>query len=342
MQYNKYALALVLLAASAFAGVAEDAKKVKELLASASQDADNKFESLTTEQKTGLNLTPAQMTALESKNPDKNADILQILQDVYVEEIFKLGVNGKISASDFEKYNDFQKILTKEKYDAIKAHEDTGKLLTADQLKAYIFDGAALPSAAPRVLTSDYKIAKINSMIDMGVNGKISASEFERYNDFPELLTQEKYDAIKAYEDTGKLLTAGELKAYIFDNGTLPNESKSVENLSEDIMKNHINSEGKLKEDSKAALKLAGISEHKINKLVAVDKLTKDEVDKILNSVDSNPDGNNPVGTGGSSSSVAIPFYQNKLFIGVVVVLVLASIGGGAYMMTHKSEETDL
>ena len=85
-----------------------------------------------------------------------------------------------------------------------------------------------------------------------------------------------------------------------------------------------------------------GLSQEQIDALTKAKATKASEIADILNSVDSNPDGNNPVGTGGSSSSVAIPFYQNKLFIGVVVVLVVASIGGGAYMMTHKSEETDL
>ena len=46
--------------------------------------------------------------------------------------------------------------------------------------------------------------------------------------------------------------------------------------------------------------------------------------------------------SGASTKEESVPFYKTYTFMGVSGVLLLALIAGGAYMMTHKTEETDL
>lgn len=37
-----------------------------------------------------------------------------------------------------------------------------------------------------------------------------------------------------------------------------------------------------------------------------------------------------------------VPFYRTNWFMTISVVVLIAAIGGGAYIMTHKTDETDL
>jgi hypothetical protein len=188
-------------------------------------------------------------------------------------------------------------------------------------------------------------------------DGKLSGSTKESFGN---LVTDELFAAIKSKEDaTAKRITEGELVEVIKALEAASEQKKKAEQEQKDKeaakqaliakIKAALANVKDFSELTTDAIKDLGLTDKQVEALKKA-KVTKDtsdaEIEKILNgkAEATTSSGSSTVTDSGTEKgkNAEIPFYKNPWIMVPSGLILLSAIGGGVFMMTRKTEDTDL
>jgi len=326
MKYIKYAVALVILSSSAFASV-YDLDQISDKIAEHMSIEFNSLNGIDPEL-----LTPSQYQKLADDDTidlfDKDA-IKKALEDL---EVVEKAEKERIEREKIEKANAAELLDLAEK--AKKAKEDAASAMSK------VGENSATEPKKPGENNSSLEFAKKLTKADQDAAANKKTDQDAAAN---KKADQDVLDvsAKKNAEDAAKK-RAGQDTIDVDVSSNKKADAASIKVALKNIAKF-----SDLSKESFEALKL-NTEQIKALKTANVTKETTDaEINKILkDNAGSSDDGKPPVNISGSISSGDVSSNEeygglvyNYWFIGISSVLVLLAIGGGAYMMTRKTEE---
>jgi len=304
MQYNKYALALVLLASSAFAAasvVEPDYEAVSnDLMRSFPKSSKKQISSITDKGKEIL--TPGQLAALQASNDDKltKRKIIEILKRVYDEE-----------------------------KEAEKLAAETAKKPAGQQDED--LDGSNI---------SNVSLTPLLDNIDAGQKKPAGQQDAPQDDAAGQKKPAGQQDAPQD-DAAGQKKPAGQQDAPQDDaagqktplDNKIEDEKDAREKAAKDLavkVKAAIPADKSFDKMDQAEIDKLGLTSEQVEALKKFKATNTSDIADILKK-------SKPVDSGAETS-----FFKTNLFYGIAGILVLSAIGGGAYMITRKSEETDL
>jgi len=250
-----------------------------------------------------------------------------------VEKIWQYANGGNISGRDKTVYGS---ALKEEQYNSIKMFESkSGRGLTETEISDYLEKGQLLPYSI------DQRIKEIIGFPP----GKIGEA-----SEITEFAEPEQISAIKALEQTGAKVSEKELKEILSGSGIpTPVPPPPAPSPDDDLATKILNLIKSGKIDA-ASIKGLGVTDAQIiKKLIETKNLdSKEKVEAILNAAQPAPDAPVPgkateVDTKGAlNENSKYPWYTNPWYLGIGGILLFSTIGGGVYMMTRKTNETEL
>jgi uncharacterized protein YwbE len=263
-----------------------------------------------------------------------------LTKDEMAAEIVKLYVkDGKIDKSHKDALVALK--LTTGQVDKLLA--ETG--LDANKIKAILNAPDATPAATPKPLT-EAEIAK-EIFGKYLKDGKINSDDVSKKAIMALGITSAQFDKLVAIDKIDSVTKIEEnLKA------TAPAPASANTKINIDfaaILKIAAANAGKIVEANRDALKLLGLSAAQIDLLLTASGL--DSVDKIekLLITGTEPSNNEKPKTTEIKAEAAEkgdgangPWYTSGWVLGISGILIISAIGGGAYIITRKSNETDL
>jgi hypothetical protein len=261
-----------------------------------------------------------------------------LTKDEMAAEIVKLYVkDGKIDKSHKDALVALK--LTTGQVDKLLA--ETG--LDANKIKAILNAPDATPAATPKPLT-EAEIAK-EIFGKYLKDGKINSDDVSKKAIMALGITSAQFDKLVAIDKIDSVTKIQEnLKA------TPPASATTKINIDfAAILKIAAANAGKIVEANRDALKLLGLSAAQIDLLLTASGL--DSVDKIekLLITGTEPSNNAKTKTTEIKAETAEkgdgangPWYTSGWVLGISGILIISAIGGGAYIITRKSNETDL
>jgi hypothetical protein len=289
---------------------------------------------------TGLDVTKikAILNAPDASGPAPAPAPKTLTQDEIAADIVKLYVkNGKIDKSHKDALESLN--LTTGQIAQILA--ETG--LDATKIKAILNAPDATPAATPKPLT-EAEIAK-EIFGKYLKDGKINSDDVSKKAIMALGITSAQFDKLVAIDKIDSVTKIQEnLKA------TPPASATTKINIDfAAILKIAAANAGKIVEANRDALKLLGLSAAQIDLLLTASGL--DSVDKIekLLITGTEPSNNAKTKTTEIKAETAEkgdgangPWYTSGWVLGISGILIISAIGGGAYIITRKSNETDL
>ena len=259
-----------------------------------------------------------------------------------VEKIWQYANGGNISGRDKTVYGS---ALKEEQYNSIKMFESkSGRGLTETELSDYLEKGRLLP----------YTVEQRLKQIMAFPPGKIGeASEIKEFAEPEQIkVIETKETELKArISDAllGKILeakNAAALEELAKPEVAVPPPAPPADDDLATKILNLIKS-GKI---DAASIKGLGVTDAQIiKKLIETKNLdSKEKVEAILNAAQPAPDAPVPgkateVDTKGAlNENSKYPWYTNPWYLGIGGILLFSTIGGGVYMMTRKTNETEL
>jgi hypothetical protein len=260
-----------------------------------------------------------------------------LTQDEIAAEILKYVKDGKINTAHKAELESLK--LTTGQVDKLFA--ETG--LDANKIKAILNAPDATPAATPKPLT-EAEIAK-EIFAKYVKDGKINSDDVSKKAIMALGITSAQFDKLVAIDKIDSVTKIQEnLKA------TPPASATTKINIDfAAILKIAAANAGKIVEANRDALKLLGLSAAQIDLLLTASGL--DSVDKIekLLITGTEPSNNAKTKTTEIKAETAEkgdgangPWYTSGWVLGISGILIISAIGGGAYIITRKSNETDL
>ena len=290
-----------------------------------------------TEKASGIKITKNQLTEILNINDDMKLEIwLKNLEETIqlqkekakAEKILKL-TDGDLWLSTLANDEDFKGLATAKQIEVIKATEKAaGNKITTETLTEILringdeelenrlkeLEEAAIQHQKEKAKADfDEKIQKILKLTD----GDVWLSTLVIDKDFKRLVTAEQFEVIKAKETkTGKKITAEELEKILKadDNATLTEMLKDLIEIDDVGANNQTQSQTQYQSQTQSN---SGSN-------------SNNQSDSIFDPISNS-----------NNQSTKMSWYMTKpaLIVGSLAVLALC---GGAYMMSNKSEETDL
>jgi hypothetical protein len=351
MKYNnKYAIALVLLASSAFGASSAPSVPDYSALTTAVNNAlgaDKTFKGIDDAAKTSLNFSPEQLAAFEVKKDEvlDGTKIKEILEEVYKTQVAE-AEKQKAEAAEAERQAAEAAEAERQKAEALKN-------ATPDQIPSV--DNAPNPSGDDKTPNpsgennpnpSDKDETPKQDTTDEKNAAKVAEDEKNAAK-----VAEDEKNAAKVAEDEKNAAKVAEDNKKLAEQKQKDDDEKANKTTDDPIAKikaalDSVDDFSKLSAD---AIKALGLTEKQVEALkkANVTKATTDEdINKALK-------GEAEATTSSGSSSVTdsgtekgknaeIPFYKNAWIMVPSGVILLSAIGGGVFMMTRKTEDTDL
>jgi hypothetical protein len=280
---------------------------------------------------------PVTVPASDNSGPSP-APTKTLTKDEMAAEIVKLYVkDGKIDKSHKDALVALK--LTTGQVDKLLA--ETG--LDVTKIKAILNAPDATPSATPKPLT-EAEIAK-EIFAKYLKDGKINSDDVSKKAIMALGITSAQFDKLVAIDKIDSVTKIQEnLKA------TPPASATTKINIDfAAILKIAAANAGKIVEANRAALEVLGLSAVQIDLLLKASGLDSvDKIEKLLITGTESSKNEKPktteikAETAGKGDGANGPWYTSGWVLGISGILIISAIGGGAYIMSRKSNETDL